>query len=68
MSVPDIATLINIRNLVPSAATAEPPAVFVRWMLRLATVIIFVAATVIGVQFAMAAPTESPVSLSESRH
>ena len=68
MSVPDVATLINIRSLVPSAATAEPPAVFVRWMLRLATVMIFAAATVIGVQFALAAPTGSPVSLSESRH
>lgn len=68
MSVPDVATLVNIRNLVPSVATAEPPAVLVRWMLRLATVIIFVAATVIGVQLAMAAPTESPVSTIGSRH
>ena len=46
---------------------AEPPAVLVHWMLRLATVIIFLAATVIGVQLALAAPTEPPASTSESR-
>ncbi len=61
MSVPDVATLLNLRSL----AAAEPSAVFVRWMLRIITVIIFVAATVIGVQFAAAAP-ESPVSTSVS--
>ena len=67
MSVPDVATLINIRALVPSLAPAELPAAFVRWMLRLATVIIFVAATVIGVQLATAAPAESPASTSVSQ-
>jgi hypothetical protein len=36
-------------------------------MLRLATVVIFGAATVIGVSLALAAPTESPASHSESR-
>jgi hypothetical protein len=66
MSLPDVATLLNLRRLVPSV-TAEPPAVLVRWMLRLATVIIFLAATVIGVQFALAAPTEPPVSTSQPR-
>jgi hypothetical protein len=66
MSVPDVATLLNLRRLVPSVAT-EPPAALVRWMLRLATVVIFLAATVIGVQFALAAPTEPPASTSESR-
>ena len=66
MSVPDIATQINIRSLLPSLATTEPSAVFVRWMLRVVTGIIFVAATVIGVQLAAAAPTESPVSTSVS--
>jgi hypothetical protein len=66
MSLPDVATLLNLRRLVPSV-TAEPPAVLVRWMLRLATVIIFLAATVIGVQLALAAPTEPPASTSESR-
>ena len=34
-------------------------------MLRIATVVIFGVATVIGVSLALAAPTESPVSLSE---
>jgi hypothetical protein len=66
MSVPDVAILINIRSLSPSLATGEPSAVVVRWMLRLVTVIIFLAATVIGVQFATAAPTEPPVSISGS--
>jgi hypothetical protein len=65
MSVSGVATLINLRSRVPSLA-AEPSGVLVRWMLRLATVIIFVAATVIGVQLAMAAPTESPASTSGS--
>ena len=67
MSVPDVATLVNIRALVPRVASAQPPTVLVRWMLRLATVVIFGAATVIGVPLALAAPTESPVSLSEPR-
>ena len=65
MSVPDVATLINIRGLVPRVVSASRPDVLVRWMLRIATVVIFAAATVIGVQLALAAPTESPVSLSE---
>jgi hypothetical protein len=51
---------------VPGLAAAEPSAVFVRWMLRIVTVIIFLAATVIGVQLATAAPSQSPVSTSES--
>ncbi|HEV2929581.1 MAG TPA: hypothetical protein VGW74_12880 [Propionibacteriaceae bacterium] len=67
MSVPDVAILINIRSLAPpSRATGEPSALVVRWMLRLVTVIIFVAATVIGVQVATAAPTEPPVSITGS--
>ena len=66
MSVPDVARLVNLRTLVPRV-TAEPPAVFVRWMLRLATVIIFLAATVIGIQLALAAPAEPPASTSEFR-
>jgi len=66
MSVPDVAILINVRSLAPSLATGEPSALVVRWMLRLVTVIIFLAATVIGVQVATAAPTEPPVSISGS--
>jgi hypothetical protein len=66
MSLPDVVTLLNLRSLLPNAA-AEPPAILIRWMLRLVTVIIFLAATVIGVQFALAAPTEPPASTSESR-
>ncbi len=66
MSVPGVANLISIRSRVPNLATAEPSAAFVRWMLRLVTVIIFVAATVIGVQLATAAPSQSPVSSSGS--
>jgi hypothetical protein len=66
MSIPDVATLINIRSRVPNVTTAEPSAVFVRWMLRVATAIIFVAATVIGVQLGAAAPAESPVPTSVS--
>jgi hypothetical protein len=66
VSIPDVVTLINIRGRVPSLVAAEPSARFVRWMLRIVTVIIFLAATVIGVQLATAAPTEPPVSISES--
>ncbi len=62
MSVPDVAGLITPRSLVPDLAAAQPSAVFVRRLLRVVTVIIFATATVIGVQFAAAAPTESPVS------
>ena len=64
MSVSDVAALINIRGRVPSLASAEPSAAFVRWMLRFATLLIFLTATVIGVQFATAAPTEPPISIS----
>jgi hypothetical protein len=66
MSVPDIASPVNIRNLLPNLATTEPSAVFVRWMLRIVTGIIFLAATVIGLQLAAAAPSESPVLTSVS--
>ena len=66
MSVPGVANLVSIRSRVPNLATAVPSASFVRWMLRLVTVIIFVAATVIGVQLATAAPSQSPVSSSGS--
>jgi hypothetical protein len=66
MSLPDVAAMVNLRGLVQRVA-AEPPAVLVRWLLRLATVIIFLAATVIGVQLALSAPTEPPASVSEFR-
>jgi hypothetical protein len=66
MSFPDVATLVNLRGLVQRVA-AEPPAVLVRWMLRFATVIIFLVATVIGVQLASSAPTEPPATISEFR-
>ena len=66
MSVPRVATLISIRSRVPNLATAEPSAAMVRWMLRLVTVIIFLAATIIGVQLAMAAPSQSPASSNGS--
>ena len=66
MSVPDVALLTNLRSRVPNLASAETSAGFVRWMLRGITVIIFGTATVIGVQFAAAAPAESPVSTSVS--
>ena len=65
MSVPDVAILTILRSRVPNLASAEPSAVFVRWMLRGVTVIIFAAATVIGVQSAAVAPAESPASPSE---
>jgi hypothetical protein len=67
MSVPDVATLINIRGRVPSVVSAQSPGVLVRWMLRLATLVIFGVATVIGVQLGLTAPAESPVSISEPR-
>ena len=66
MSVPGVAALGSIRSRVPNLASAESSAVLVRWLLRLVTVIIFVAATVIGVQLATAAPSQSPVSSSGS--
>jgi hypothetical protein len=65
MSFRDVATLVNLRSLV-QRVSAEPPAVLVRWMLRLATVITFLVATVIGVHLALAAPTEPPASTSVS--
>lgn len=67
MAVPDVAMLVSIRSQAPSLAGSEPSALFVRWMLRVVTVIIFVAATVVGMQLATAAPTESPVSSSVSQ-
>ena len=67
MSVSDVAMLISLRSQAPSLAASEPSALFVRWMLRLLSVIIFLAATVIGVQLATAAPAESPVSTSVSQ-
>jgi hypothetical protein len=67
MSVPDVATSIFLRNLVPSLASTQPSSVLVGWMLRATTVIVFAVATIIGVQVALAAPTESPVSISGSR-
>lgn len=66
MSVPDVALLTNLRSRVPNLTAAEPSAGFVRWMLRGVTVIIFATATVIGVQFAAAAPADPPVSTSVS--
>lgn len=66
MSIPGVATLISVRSRVPNLATAEPSASVVRWMLRLVTLIIFVAATLIGVQLATAAPSHPPVSSSGS--
>jgi soluble lytic murein transglycosylase-like protein len=66
MSVSDVAMLVSIRSQAPSLAGSEPSAHLVRWMLRLLSVIIFLAATVIGVQLATAAPTEPPVSISGS--
>ena len=66
MSVPDVAMLVSIRSQSPSLAGFEPSALFVRWMLRLLSVIVFLAATVIGIQLATAAPSEPPVSISGS--
>ena len=67
MSVPDVATSISLRGLVPSIASAQPSNAVVRWMLRATTAVVFVLATIIGVQVALAAPAESPVSISGSR-
>ena len=67
MSVPGVATSISLRSLVPSVASAQPSSALVRWMLRTTTAVVFAVATIIGVQVALAAPAESPVSISESR-
>jgi hypothetical protein len=67
MSVPDVATSISLRSLVPSVASAQPSSVLVRWLLRATTVVVFAVATVVGVSVALAAPAESPVSISGSR-
>jgi hypothetical protein len=67
MSVPDVATSISLRRLVPSAVSAQPSSVLVRWMLRAVTLVVFGLATVLGVQLGLAAPNESPVSISEPR-
>ena len=66
MSVPDVADLPAVPNLVPNLASAEPSTGVIRWMLRGVTVIIFGLATVVGIQFAAAAPAESPVSTTVS--
>ena len=67
MSVPDVATSISLRSLVPSIASASPSSALVRWMVRATTVIVFAVATIIGIQVALSAPSESPVSISGSR-
>jgi hypothetical protein len=67
MSVPDVASSISLRSLVPSVISASPPSVLVRWMLRATTLVVFGIATVIGVALGLAAPSESPVSISEPR-
>jgi len=67
MSVPDVATSISLHSLAPGIASDQPSSVLARWLLRATTVIVFVVATVIGVQVALAAPSESPVSISGSR-
>ena len=67
MSVPDVATSISLRSLVPSVASAQPSSVLVRWMLRATTLVVFGLATVIGVGLGLDAPSESPVSISGSR-
>ena len=67
MSVPDVATSISLRSLLPSVAWAQLSGVVVRWMLRIITVVVFALATIIGVSVALAAPAESPVSISGSR-
>jgi hypothetical protein len=67
VSVPDVAASINIRSLVPSLASVQPSSVLVRWTLRATTMVIFALATVLGVQAALTAPAESPVSISEPR-
>jgi hypothetical protein len=66
VSVSDVAILTNLRSRVPNLAAAEPSAAFVRRLLRGVTVIIFTAATVIGVQVAVAAPAEPPASTTVS--
>ena len=67
MSVLGVASSMSLRSLVPSAVSAQPSSVLVRWMLRAVTLVVFGLATVIGVGFGLAAPTESPVSISEPR-
>jgi hypothetical protein len=67
MSVPDVANSISLRSLVPSVISAQPSSVLVRWMLRVTTLVVFGIATVIGVGVGLAAPSESPVSISEPR-
>ena len=67
MSVPDVATSISLRSLVPSAVSAQPSSVAVRWLLRATTLLVFGLATVIGVGLGLDAPSESPVSISEPR-
>jgi hypothetical protein len=67
MSVPDVATSISLRSLVPSAVSAQPSSVAVRWLLRATTLVVFGLATVIGVGLGLDAPSESPASISEPR-
>lgn len=63
-SVRDVGTSTTIHGLGPSAVSAQPNSVLVRWLLRLTTVIVFAVATAVGVSVGLAAPTESPVSIS----
>jgi len=67
MSVPGVASSISLRGLVPSVASAQPSSALVRWMLRMMTAVVFAVATIMGVQVALAAPAESPASISEPR-
>ena len=67
MSVLGVSTSMSLRSLVPSVVSAQPSSFLVRWMLRAVTLVVFGLATVIGVGLGLAAPTASPVSISEPR-
>jgi cell division septal protein FtsQ len=62
---PSRGAVLQIVRLVDRLGT--PNALVIRWMLRTVTFVLMLAATFVGVQLAMNAPTVSPVSVSSQQ-
>jgi hypothetical protein len=60
MSIPDVAALIRLPRV--PAATATMPSAVVSWALGMITLLIFVVATWVGIELALAAPQATPPS------
>ena len=66
MAILDFVEALSARGAAFSfdrARSHQPSPVLVGWMLRIATIVFLLVATLIGLQVAMQAPTVSPVAL-----